>query len=59
MVQAGEGSGTAAQDGGERPPLMQRVLDNPFLLLAIGVAMPAVLYVVWGIMEIVNIPIAR
>lgn len=42
----------------ERVPAMQRLLDNPFLLLFIGVAMPAVLYLIWGIMEIVTIPIA-
>jgi hypothetical protein len=37
-------------------PMMQKLLDNPFLLLFIGVASPAVLYLVWGIMEIVTIP---
>jgi len=42
----------------ERVPVMQRLLDNPFLLLFIGVAMPAILYLIWGIMEIVTIPIA-
>ena len=43
----------------ERIPFMQRVLDNPFLLLFLGVTVPAVLYVIWGVMEIVQIPIAR
>ncbi len=43
----------------ERIPAMQRLLDNPFLLLFIGVTMPAVLYLIWGIMEIVQIPIAQ
>ncbi|HEX6142845.1 MAG TPA: hypothetical protein VFZ01_09015 [Geminicoccaceae bacterium] len=42
----------------ERIPAMQRLLDNPFLLLFIGVATPAVLYLIWGIMEIAQIPIA-
>lgn len=37
-------------------PMMQKLLDNPFLLLFIGVASPALLYLVWGIMEIVTIP---
>jgi hypothetical protein len=37
-------------------PMMQKLLDNPFLLLFIGVASPAVLYLGWGIMEIVTIP---
>ena len=42
----------------ERIPVMQKILDNPFLLLFIGVVMPTVFYIVWGIMEIVTIPIA-
>jgi hypothetical protein len=39
-------------------PFMQRVLDNPFILLFVGILFPAVFYIIWGIMEIVNIPIA-
>lgn len=39
-------------------PLMQRVLDNPFLLLVVGVAFPTVFYLFWGIIEITQIPIA-
>lgn len=41
-----------------RVPFMQRVLDNPFILLFIGIVFPALFYIIWGIMEIVNIPIA-
>jgi hypothetical protein len=41
-----------------RVPIMQRILDNPFLLLFIGVVFPAVFYIIWGIMEIVTIPLA-
>ena len=40
-------------------PAMQQLLDNPFLLLFAGIAMPTVLYIVWGVMEIVGIPIAK
>ena len=40
-------------------PAMQQLLDNPFLLLFIGVAMPTVLYVIWGVMEIVSLPVAK
>ncbi len=43
----------------ERVPIMQRIIDNPFLLLFIGVVFPTVFYVVWGIMELVSIPIAN
>ncbi len=42
----------------ERIPAMQSLLDNPFLLLFLGVAMPTVFYTVWGIMEIVTLPVA-
>ena len=40
-------------------PIMQQVLDNPFLLLFLGIAMPTVLYIVWGVMEIVSIPVGK
>ena len=43
----------------ERIPFFQRMLENPFLLLFIGVAMPTVFYILWGVMEIATIPIAR
>ena len=38
-------------------PMMQKLLDNPFLLLFLGVASPAVLYLAWGLVEIMTIPI--
>jgi hypothetical protein len=43
----------------ERVPTMQRILDNPFLLLFLGVTIPAVLYVIWGVMEVASIPLAK
>ena len=43
----------------EPVPVMQQILDNPFLLLFIGIALPTVLYIVWGVMEIVSIPVAK
>lgn len=42
----------------ERIPFFQRLLDNHFLLLFLGVTMPTVLYLIWGIMEIIQIPLA-
>ena len=47
------------QDQGDKGnvPMMQKLLDNPFLLLFIGVASPAVLYLGWGLVEIFTIPI--
>lgn len=46
--------------GAEEPiPFMQRLLDNHFLLLFLGVAVPTVLYIIWGIIEITAIPLAK
>ena len=57
MTEEPNTAGDRATD--EEPiPVMQRVLDNPFLLLFLGVAIPAVLYIIWGIMEITQIPVA-
>jgi hypothetical protein len=51
------GDGHAPASG--RVPVMQRVLDNPFLLLFLGVVVPTVFYLIWGIMEVTQIPIAK
>jgi len=40
-------------------PFMQRVLDNPFLLLFIGITIPTVLYLLWGVMEVASVPLAE
>jgi hypothetical protein len=50
----------AADELDDEPiPAMQQLIDNPFLLLFLGIAMPTVLYVIWGVMEIVGIPVAK
>ena len=48
-----------ADEMDEGIPVMQQILDNPFLLLFLGIAMPTVLYIVWGVMEIITIPVAK
>ncbi len=52
---------SGAEDNNEpkRIPVMQQILDNPFLLLFLGITIPTVFYVIWGVMEIVQIPIAK
>ena len=45
-------------DPSERIPMMQRIMDDPFLLLFIGVAMPTIFYLLWGVMEVASIPLA-
>ena len=59
--QAGENTTSGGEDNTEpkRIPVMQQILDNPFLLLFLGITIPTVFYVIWGVMEIVQIPIAK
>jgi hypothetical protein len=54
-------TGASAPDPSEQEPIpmMQRLLDNPFLLLVLGILVPAVFYIIWGVMEITQIPIAE
>ncbi len=42
----------------DRVPFWQNLLDNPFLLLFLGITVPAVFYIIWGVMEIANLPVA-
>ncbi|MDH3658488.1 MAG: hypothetical protein OEU92_00440 [Alphaproteobacteria bacterium] len=56
---SGETNQTAGQPLDEPVPFMQRLLDNPFLLLFLGVALPAVLYLMWGLMELTQVPLAQ
>lgn len=39
-------------------PFMQQLIDNPFLLLFIGITVPTLTYIVWGIMELISLPVA-
>ncbi|WP_372526049.1 hypothetical protein [Piscinibacter sp.] len=40
-------------------PWMQQLLDNPFLLLFLGVLVPMILYTLWGVIDILTIPLAK
>ncbi len=46
-----------SSDAGGPIPFMQRLMDNPFLLLLLGVLIPTVLYTIWGVMEVASIPL--
>ena len=58
---AGSAGGQTPQDTEkiEPVPVMQRVLDNTFLLVFLGVTVPTVFYVIWGLVEITLMPIAK
>ena len=60
MTDTARSPGPAADEIDEEGiPVMQQILDNPFLLLFLGIAMPTVLYIVWGVMEIITIPVGK
>ena len=40
------------------PHFMQRLLDNQWILLALGLLVPTVLYTLWGLWDVINIPMA-
>jgi hypothetical protein len=48
----------ASEENEERVPVFQQILDNPFLLLFLGVTIPTVLYILWGVMEIATVPVS-
>ena len=41
----------------KRPPWQQVLLDDIFLALALGLAVPTLLYIVWGLMDLASVPI--
>jgi hypothetical protein len=43
----------------EPVPWIQQMLDNPFLLLFIGVMVPMVVYTLWGVIDILTVPLAK
>lgn len=43
----------------EPVPLMQQLLDNPFLLLFLGVLVPMLVYTLWGVIDILTVPLAK
>ena len=42
--------------GSEPTPWPQRVLDNIWLLLAISIVVPGLLYLAWGLWELAELP---
>lgn len=44
-------------DKPEKIPLGQLLLDDIFLLLALGLTIPLILYIIWGIFDLINVPL--
>lgn len=46
-------------DPDEPVPMMQQLLDNPFILLFLGVMIPMIVYSAWGVFDILTVPLAK
>lgn len=42
-----------------RPTVLQRILDDINFVFLLGLVFPTVFYTLWGVMEIVTIPLAK
>jgi hypothetical protein len=54
-----EAAAMTDDDAAGKVPLIQQLLDNPFLLLFLGVLIPMVVYTLWGVIDILTIPVAK
>lgn len=59
MAQNNHASPHATDNPNEPVPFMQQLLDNPFMLLFLGVFIPMVVYNLWGVIDILMIPTAK
>lgn len=46
-------------DPNEPIPWMQQLLDSPFILLVLGVMIPMIVYNLWGVIEILLLPVTQ
>lgn len=49
-------SDSTSTPSGQSPHFMQTLIDNQWAQLAIGLIVPFVIYVAWGILDVINIP---
>jgi hypothetical protein len=43
----------------ERIPAWQLFYDDIFLIFMLGMAIPLVFYIIWGLMDIASVPVAK
>ncbi len=57
MSQKIEPRSTSSPDSSpHRPPWIQRFLDNPWILLVLGILVPFLSYTIWGWIELAAMP---
>lgn len=45
--------------GQERVPLGQRLMDDVFLLIALGLGVPLVIYIAWSVIDVMRVPVFK
>lgn len=50
--------GNSDEEQSERKPFGQRLFDEPFILLFLGLAVMFGFYTIWGLYEILSLPTA-
>jgi len=43
----------------EEVPRGQRLLDDMFLLMALGLGVPLVLYIIWSVVDVLRVPVFK
>lgn len=46
-------------EGSYRPTVLQRILDDINFVLMLGLVVPTVFFTLWGVMEVVTIPLSK
>lgn len=46
-------------DENDPVPMMQKLMDNPFLLLFLGMLIPMLVYNLWGVIDILTVPAGK
>lgn len=50
---------SASNSSNASPHAMQKLLDNNWTLLFLGMVVPTVFYTLWGLWDVINIPVGK
>jgi len=44
--------------GNENTHWLERLMENPWMLLILGIVVPTISYTVWGVYDVLSLPVA-
>jgi hypothetical protein len=59
IIKGGEVMSEPTSKNNFKPTVLQRVLDDNSLLLFLCITVPTVFYILWGVMEVLSIPLNK